>query len=446
MNITKYETNLSKFKYLHNEGTKKMDKDLKDIENNLVMLYPELTYQTILGFGGAFTESTGYCFSKLSEEHQNQFIHDYFSDEGNNYALCRSHIGSCDFCLDTYSYSNDESLSDFSIDRDKKYIIPLIKKAKEINKKLTLVATPWSPPAFMKSNKRLKHGGKILDKYKDLWADYLVRYIRAYKNEGINIDYMTIQNEPKASQFWESCVYTAKEEQEMIKDHIVPIFKKNNISTKLLIWDHNKERIVYRSNTIFDDPNVKDMVAGIGYHYYSGDYFENIKIFKELYSNKLAIHTEGCTGYEHLWFRKKRRRIPNAEIYAHDIIGDLNNGANGYIDWNMMLDYNGGPTHVHNKCNAPVMLNKKGNNYNKTLAYYYIGHFSRFIKPGAKRIAFSKYTDELELTSFINTDNTIVIVALNKTKHNKHIKLCLNEKIYTDNISSHSILTFIIEN
>lgn len=445
MNISKYETNLSKFKYLHNEGTNSLDKNLKDIEKDLIIIYPEVTYQEIIGFGGAFTEAAGYCFSRLPQDRQNQFIADYFSLEGNNYTLCRAHIGSCDFCLDTYSYSNNETLSDFNIDRDKKYIIPLMKKAFEKNKNITIVASPWSPPAFMKNNKKLKHGGKLIDKYKSLWAEYLIKYLKAYQEEGINIDYMTIQNEPKAAQFWESCQYTAKEEQEIIKNHIAPALKKNNIPVKLLIWDHNKERVVYRANEIFNDSEVKDMVAGIGYHYYSGDYFENIKTFKEIYKDKLAIHTEGCTGYERLWFRKKKRRVPNAEIYAHDIIGDLNNGANGYIDWNMMLDYHGGPTHIHNSCNSPIMLTKKGNNYTKNLPYYYIGHFSRFIKPGAKRIAFSKFDDSLEVTSFKNQDESIVVVILNRGKHGKSINICLNQKIYKDHIEGHSIVTFVIK-
>lgn len=446
MYITKYETNSTFLKFLKKYQRAEVTKVLNDIENNLIILYPEVQYQEILGFGGAFTEAAGYCFSKLSKENQNRFIKDYFSeDNGINYSLCRTHIGSCDFCLDTYSYSNHESLSDFSIDRDKKFIIPLIKRSKEENKNIALISTPWSPPAFMKDNNRLKRGGKILDKYKTLWAEYLVKYVQEYHKEGIDIDYMTIQNEPKASQLWESCQYTAKEEHDMIKNHIVPTFKKNNIPTKLLIWDHNKERIVYRAKEILDDPEVNDMVAGIGYHYYSGDYFENIKTFKELYGDKLAIHTEGCTGYERLWFRKKKRRVPNAEIYAHDIIGDLNNGANGYIDWNMMLDYHGGPTHVHNQCNSPIMLNKKGNDYTKTLSYYYIGHFSRFIKPGAKRIAFSKFDYSLEVTSFKNPDESIAVVILNRGKHGKHINLCLNQKIYTDHIDGHSIVTFILK-
>lgn len=446
MNLIKYETNLKKFKYMKKTSDIVADKDLKDIENNLIIIYPEIQYQEIVGFGGAFTEAAGYCFSKLPEAKQKQFIHDYFSDEGNNYTLCRTHIGSCDFCLDTYSYSNNESLSDFSIERDKKYLIPLIKKAHDARKNLKLVATPWSPPAFMKDNNRLKRGGKILDKYKSLWAEYIVKYLQEYHKQGIDIDYMTIQNEPNASQLWESCKYTAEEEQEMIKNYLVPALKKSHLPIQLLIWDHNKERLIYRSSDIFNNPDVKDMVAGIGYHYYSGDHFGNVKAFSELYPDKLVIHTEGCTGYEHLWFRKKKRRVPNAEIYAHDIIGDLNAGANGYIDWNMMLDYHGGPTHIHNSCNAPIMLNKKGNDYNKSMSYYYIGHFSRFIKPGARRIAFSSYTDTLELTSFVNKDNSIVVVVLNKSKHSKQINLCINKKIYHDWIDGHSIVTFTSNN
>ena len=213
----------------------------------------------------------------------------------------------------------------------------------------------------------------------------------------------------------------------------------------MLIWDHNKERLIYRAQEIFEDSNVKDMVAGIGYHYYSGDHFENVKLFTELYKDKLIIHTEGCTGYERLWFKKRQRRIPNAEIYAHDIIGDLNSGSNGYIDWNMVLDYKGGPTHVHNSCNAPIMLNKKASDYEKTLSYYYIGHFSKFIKPGARRIAFSKYTSELEVTSFVNIDNSIVVVILNRSDDSKKVNLCVDKKVYDTSIKGHSIVTLIIE-
>ena len=297
----------------------------------------------------------------------------------------------------------------------------------------------------MKNTNKLTNGGTLLDKYKSLWTTYLIKYFKEYKKHNINIKYMTIQNEPAASQPWESCIYSAKQEQDLIKNYLYPAFKSNNIPIKLLIWDHNKERLIYRAQEIFNDISVKNMVAGIGYHYYSGDHFENIKLFNDLYTDKLLIHTEGCTGYEKLWFRKKIRRIPNAEIYAHDIIGDLNSGANGYIDWNMLLDFNGGPTHVSNSCNAPIMLSKKNTEYEKTLSYYYIGHFSKFIKPNAVRIAHSKYTDELEITSFLNNDGKIIIVILNRTNLSKFINLCINKNIYTDKINSHCIVTYIIE-
>lgn len=446
MNIIKFETNLKQNSLMKKSEISNINNDLGGLENNLIIIYPDIKYQEILGFGGAFTEAAGYSLSKLSTSLQEKLIKDYFSEQGLNYTLCRTHINSCDFCLDTYAYSNNESLSDFSIDRDKKYIIPMIKSALKINPNINLVSTPWSPPAFMKDNNNMKNGGKLLDKYKSLWADYLVKYLEEYKKQGINIKYLTIQNEPNAAQPWESCNFTAIEEKDMIKNYISPTFKKNNIQTKLLIWDHNKERLIYRSQEIFSDSTVKDMVAGIGYHYYSGDHFENVKLFNEIYKDKLIIHTEGCTGYEKCWLKKRQRRVPNAEIYAHDIIGDLNSGANGYIDWSMVLDYNGGPTHINNSCNAPIMLNKRMDDYEKSLSYYYIGHFSRFIKPGAKRIAFSKYTSELEITAFINTDNSIVVVILNRSDDCRNFNLCVNKKIYSDNIKSHSVITLVIKN
>lgn len=445
MNITKLETNLKQNNIMKKSEIANINNDLGGLENNLIIIYPDIKYQEILGFGGAFTEAAGYSLSKLNSNLQDKLIKDYFSDQGLNYTLCRTHINSCDFCLDTYAYSNNESLSDFSIDRDKKYIIPMIKSALKINPNINLIATPWSPPAFMKDNNNMKKGGKLLDKYKSLWAEYLVKYLQEYKKQDIDIKYITIQNEPNAAQPWESCNYTATEEKNMIKNYIFPTFKKNNIQTKLLIWDHNKERLIYRSQEIFSDNNVKDMVAGIGYHYYSGDHFENIKLFNEIYKDKLIIHTEGCTGYESFWFKKRQRRIPNAEIYAHDIIGDLNSGANGYIDWNMILDYKGGPTHINNSCNAPIMLNKKADDYEKSLSYYYIGHFSRFIKPGARRIAFSKYTSELEVTSFINNDDSIVVVILNRTDDSKKFNLCVDKKVYSNSIKGHSIITLVVK-
>lgn len=340
MNIVKYETNQKEAKYLKKCEFSSSFEDLNNLENNLILIYPEITYQSIQGFGGAFTESTAYCFSQLPTIQKKNFLNNYFSSSGSSYSLCRIPIASCDFALNSYSHSSLESLEDFSIKRDMKYIVPMIKEALKVNPNILFVATPWSPPSFMKDNKDMRYGGKLLPEYKSIWAKYLSKFIIEYKKQGININFLTIQNEPNASQPWESCLYSDYEEFDFAVNYIAPQFKKENIQTKLLIWDHNKERLFLRADKIFNlDKN--NVISGIAYHYYSGDHFENINLVRNKFKDKLIIHTEGCTGYEKCWFKKRKRNIPNAEIYAHDIIGDLNSGSNGYIDWNMLLNSSG---------------------------------------------------------------------------------------------------------
>ena len=211
---------------------------------------------------------------------------------------------------------------------------------------------------------------------------------------------------------------------------------------KFLIWDQNKERILYRINAIYKDKEMAKFIAGIAYHYYTGDHFNNLAITKQLCPELLLIHSEGCTGYSK---NNKQTEIRNAEIYAHDIIGDLNNGCNAYIDWNMVLEYDGGPNHKNNFCNAPIMTNKRKTGYTRMLTFYYIGHFSKYIKPGAKRIAYSSYTDKIEMTAFLNSDGSIVVVLLNRTDDLVHYKLNIQEDILEDSIERHSIVTYIIE-
>ena len=440
MKIKKIETNYKYFKLLKESEVDGFNESFEKQENNLILIYPEFKYQEILGFGGAVTESSAYVYSKFPKEIKEKFVHDYFSEEGIGYNLTRLHINSCDFSLSTYSYSYKEDLSDFSIEHDMKYVIPLIKEVKAKNNDIKILSSPWSPPKYMKTNNNMCHGGKIKEENKDIWANYLCKYIEEYKKQNIKIDYLTVQNEPNAKQIWESCLYSPEEEANFALDYLIPKLEKNKINTKVLIWDHNKDRLYLRAKEIFSK-DLYNKIAGIGYHYYSGDHFENIELTSKMYPDKLIIHTEGCTGFS---IKKRSRQVPNAEIYAHDIIGDLNAGANAYIDWNILLDCTGGPNHVLNNCNSPIMANFFGNNYNKNAPYYYIGHFSKYIKKGARRIAFSKYTDNLELTVFQNYDNKIVVVILNKTDNNQKLILILKDKCYSDNIDKHSIITYII--
>ena len=440
MNILKVETN-----YKRNLFFSKTKVNYKNYSNNLenkvINIYPEIKYQEIIGFGGAFTEATGYAISSLSNENKNRVLDEYFSKNNLNYTFCRLPIGSSDFSLKSYSYSIKADLSDFSIEKDKKYIIPIVKQAQKINPNIKFLASPWSPPKFMKSNKMLVLGGKLLDKYKQAWANYLAKYILEYKKENINIDYITVQNEPNAIQVWESCLYSPQEEKDFVINYLYPIFKENHINTKILIWDHNKEKLYSRAKEELDNNKALESISGIAFHFYTGDHFENIKLTHEAFPGKLLIHTEGCTGYSKF---APSDEVHNAEIYAHDILGDLNSGINGYIDWNMVLNYKGGPNHKLNYCNSPIMVNQEKTNYIKNLSFYYISHFSHFIKPNSKRIAYSTYSTDIEVTAFQNTDGSISITLLNRNDFNKEYNIVLDNIVIHDNLDSHAIVSYLV--
>lgn len=439
MKVQKYETNYKRTLFW-NESFINTKPYSEKIENKVINVYPEILYQELIGFGGAFTEASAYCYSKLNEDKKSKLFLDYFSPQGLNYSIGRLPIGSSDFSLSSYSYSKKKDLSDFNINRDKDYILPFLQAVLR-KKSLKLLASPWSPPSFMKTTKMLTLGGKLANKYKQTWAEYLVKYIQAYQNEGIHIDYMTVQNEPNAAQTWESCLYSPEEESDFATNYLCYEFIKNNIDTKILIWDHNKEKLFTRTLQELQTKSNLDAISGIAFHWYTGDHFENIELTHTAFPDKLLFHTEGCTGYSNF---NPNEEVKNGEIYAHDILGDLNAGINAFIDWNLILDHKGGPNHKNNFCNCPIMLNQDITDYIKNLTYYYIGHFSRFIKPNAKRVAFSRYTDKIEITSFKNIDGSIAVVLLNRTDTNFEYNLCINDVVIHDNLDSHAIVTLVL--
>lgn len=437
MKITKYETNKNKNLYFNKSKSKLViRKNHRFVDKYVVNVYPDVTYQKFYGFGACITEAAAYSYSLLPENIKQQFMQDMFSNI--NYSLCRLTIGSCDFSLSSYSYSKKHDLSDFSIDRDKQYVIPFIKDALAVNPNIKFLASPWSPPKFMKNTKSLILGGKLLNKYKQTYADYFVKYINAYKELGINIDYVTIQNETNGMPYWESCLYSPKDEVDFLANYLYPTFQKNNINTKILIYDHNKEKLFNRAVEEFSIPEASNAASGIAFHWYSGNHFENIRLCREKYPDKLLFHTEGCFSYD------PNNSYPNQ--YAHDIIEDLNSGVNGYIDWNILLDSKGGPNHKKNYCNSVIMLNDDNSDYKKPLTYYYIGHFSKFILPGAVQIAHSKYITDINVTAFKNVDGSIVIVIYNGSGNNTEINLCISGKRVHSIIDKDSIVTYVVHN
>ena len=294
----------------------------------------------------------------------------------------------------------------------------------------------------MKSNKMLVLGGKLIKEHKQTLADYYCKYIKEYFKNEISINYITVQNEPNAVQIWESCLYSPEEEMDFAVNYLFPTLKRNQLNTKILIWDHNKEKLFTRSLHELKDNKSLEAISGIAFHWYTGDHFENIELTHNAFPGKLLFHTEGCTGYSKF---NPKEEVKNAEIYGHDILGDLNSGIHAFIDWNLILDNKGGPNHKLNYCNSPVMINKEKDDYIKNLTFYYIGHFSKFIQTGAKRIAFSKYTSDIEITSFINPDNSIAVVLMNRNDFNKEYNLVIKDNIIHDNLDSHAIVTYLIK-
>lgn len=435
---TTYENNQKK--------TTVAQKELRDGQGGMqcVNVYPEIEYQTYLGFGGAITEAAGYAFSKLNKEDQEKVLDYYFSEEGNGYRMVRTHIDSCDFSLGVYSAMTDpedKEMKSFTLDREEQYIFPLLRAAKEkIGEPLDIMLSPWSPPAFMKTNGEKVNGGKLKPEYREFWAEYICRYIKEYEKKGFKISRITIQNEPAAVQSWDSCVYTAEEEKEFLRDYLYPAFVKNELShIKINIWDHNKERLYERARTIIDQ-DTYPMVDGVAFHWYSGDHFETIRITHEVFPDKQLIFTEGCVEYS----RFGTNQLHNAQMYAHDMIGNLNGGMTAFVDWNIFLDEKGGPNHVGNYCDAPIMVDTEKGTYEVKLSCDYIGHFSRYIKRGAKRIAFSKYTANLEMTAFKNPDNTIVLVMLNRKEQDIPVTFDLGGKLFDHVIGGNTIVTAVI--
>lgn len=387
-----------------------------------IFINPQKQYQSFIGIGGAITDASAEVFAKLSADKQRELLNAYYDKEkGIGYTLIRTNIHSCDFSSGSYTYVNegDKELKSFSIQHDKQFRIPLIKKAIETaGGSLLFYASPWSPPAFMKDNNNMLRGGKLLPEYAQSWANYYTKFIKAYETEGIPVWGITLQNEPMATQKWESCIFSAEEERDFLKNFLGPTMEREGLADKnIVVWDHNRDLINHRANTIFQDPEASKYAWGVGFHWYESwaggeEMYDNIRNVYESFPDKPLLFTEGCAesfrpdGYQ-IW--------KNAERYGRSMINDFNNGTVGWTDWNILLDEKGGPNHVENFCFAPLHGDTKTGELIYTPSYYYIGHFSKFIRPNAKRVSTVSSRSHLLSTSFINEVGSFVTVIMNQS-------------------------------
>lgn len=441
-----------------------------------IVIDPSQRFQTITGFGGSFTEASAYLLTKLSKANRDKILKAYFSEEGANYSLTRTHINSCDFSLGNYAYAmqpGDKKLDSFSIEPDKKYLIPVIKEAMQISKAgFKIISSPWTAPPWMKDNKDWR-GGKLLPEYRDTWALYFSKYITEYKKEGISIWGVTAENEPLGNNNnWESMHFTPAEMTEFINDFLGPHLEKTGLGNiKILGYDQNRgEELDKWANVMYKDEASSKYIDGMAVHWYAStfDYFAA----SLLHTHKLApakhiINTEACvdadvphwkddnwywsreaTDWGWDWASEQEKYLHPKYVpvfrYANDIIGCLNNYVDGWIDWNMVLNKQGGPNWFKNWCTAPVIVDEEKDEVYFTPLYYTMAHFSKFIRPGAVRIGFKNTDEELQVTAVQNPDGSVAVVLLNSTDTEKIFSILSENRNITGKITAKAIQTIVI--
>lgn len=416
-----------------------------DVEGNILNIHDDIEYQTVLGIGGAFSDSAASAWKAMPEKAQNELIRAYFDrNEGIGYNFGRLSIASCDFSTENYTYveEGDETLDSFDISHDKKAVFPMVHAAKKYAD-LLLLASPWSPPVYMKTNDTREYGGHLKKEYYSLWAKYFAKYIVSCKTEGIDIWAVTLQNEPRHTQMWESCLYSVEEEIEFL-GYLGRALA--GLETKILCYDHCRERVYERAKKIYASENGK-YCDGIAHHWYSGDHFGELKAFFEKYPGKYSVSSEGCCAISGEGIQPARD-LEFAEYYAHDILGCFRNGLNAYCDWNITLDEKNGPYHNRTgrgcSAEAPVYCNRQTGELVFRKSYYYIGHISKFVKRGAKVINASAYTETMDYCAFKNPDGEVVLAVLNRSDYERPLIVRLDGHIYKTAMMPHSIATFLI--
>lgn len=442
-----------------------------------IKIHPEEKFQTITGFGGAFTESSAFLLHRLGQENQDKILKAYFSEEGANYSLTRTPMASCDFSLQNYTYApvpNDRNLEHFSVNEDLEDLVPMIKKAQKISKEgFKIMASPWTSPPWMKDNNSWVNG-KLLPQHQETFALYFSKYLSEYQKLGIPIWGITVINEPHGNGGnWESMLFTPKEMTDFVEYTLGPKLEKDGHGeVKIFGYDQNRAGLKEWVDEMYRSEESSKYFAGTAIHWYEStyDYFpENLQYAHQKRTGKYLIQTEACVDAEvpkwkdDAWYWRKEatdwgwdwasekdkylhpKYVP-VYRYARDIIGCLNNHVDGWIDWNMILNKQGGPNWFKNWCVAPIIVDEEKDEVYFTPLYYVMSHFSKFIRPNAVRIGVeSPLPEELMVTSAQNPDGSIAVVIFNPAEAEKSIELSLEDQKFHVRINRQALQTVIFK-
>ena len=436
---------------LATKGPVKVGECNRSAQSVVVVVDATATRQKIVGFGGAFTQSAAQIFAEASDAMKTQLIDLYFSEHGHRYSLGRVPMGSCDFSTYHYTYAEeaeDATLSKFTLDHDLPTLVPLLRAAaaairqRDGGERLKTVASPWSAPAWMKKNNNYRcpmdplcTGCTLRDEYLRTWALYFRRYVDGYAALGLAPWAITVQNEPEnCPNNYEGMHWSAAGQRDFIRDHLGPAL--NGTDTLLLAYDHNKDHLPEWADTILGDPAAAAHVAGLAFHWYSGAQFDHVAKVHRKFPNALLLATEAAEGGDHNFSTTPSWQM--GERYSSDIMGDLNAGASGWIDWNLWLEpgrqrdgFHFGPQHYNpfpdfGGNNAMLVVDNIEGRIWPQAFYWHMGHFSRYIRPGAVVLqADCGRSTTLSCVAARNLDGTIILVALNTGEVEVRYEVCM---------------------
>ncbi|HEY0741557.1 MAG TPA: glycoside hydrolase family 30 beta sandwich domain-containing protein [Chryseosolibacter sp.] len=416
-------------------------------ETASIILDSTIKYQEIEGFGAALTGSSAYLINrKMSTASRNTLLNDLFHPEnGIGISYLRMTIGASDFSLSDYTYNDmpagqtDYPLTNFSIAKDKEDVVPVFKQILNLNPSVRIMGSPWSAPAWMKTNGSLK-GGKLRTDAYSTYAQYFVKYIQEYKSNGIEIDAVTPQNEPLHFTASYPCMEMQPNEQlSFVRDNLGPAFAAAGIDTRIIVYDHNWDNTSYPI-TILNDPTASGYIAGSAFHAYAGS-VSAMSVVHNAHPGKGIYFTEVSGGN---WATNFTDNL--MWNMTNIFVGSTKNWSKVVLLWNLALDENFGPKNNGcQDCRGVVTINSTTGSVTKNVEYYSIAHFSKFVEPGAVRISsvFTESIADVDHVAFLNADGSKVLVLLNAGTSSRTVTVKLGGRQFTYTINSKAVATIV---
>jgi glucosylceramidase len=383
--------------------------------NNSILIDPGQQFQEILGFGASFTDAACYMFNQLSLRSRAQLFREFFHPSEMGFSACRICVGSSDYATKMYSFDEgvpDPELRRFSIDHDREYILPMLKLGRSVNPDLFLLATPWSPPGWMKAGGSML-GGSMRKKSFGVYARYLAKFIKAYSEAGVTVNALSVQNEVDTDQDGNmpACLWGQEYEMQFIADHLGPLFAKEKIGVKIWILDHNYS-LWGRAICELDDPDVNRYVDGVAWHGYVGEVSAMTRVH-QAHPEKHMYWTEGGPSYRDPEYQTDWTQ------WSATFAGILRNWARCIMGWNLALDEAGKPNIGPFDCGGVVTINSKTKEITRSGQYWALAHYSRAIRRGARRLESSASLEGVSHVAFANPDGTKAVVLTNAGSERK---------------------------